>query len=126
MSRFKKVAVAICLVGALFMAAAGCIVHTSEPTLATSYYTPMYYNGYVVYYDTLGRPIYYVNGIQYYVPATYYNYHAYVRHWRVHRVYYNRWYRTRGHRYRRYRRHHRRAARRHHRRAVRRHHRRHR
>jgi len=105
MSKLNRYAVLLAFVGATSMAASGCVVRTrAHPAIATSYYTPMYYNGYVVYYDTTGRPMYYANGTRYYIPATYAHYNRYVGHYRAHRVHYRRWYRKRGHRYRRYRR----------------------
>jgi len=79
-------------------------VSVSGPRIATSYYTPLYYNGYVVYYDNVGRPMYYVNGTRYYVPRTYASYGRYVSYYRTHRRHYYRWYRARGRRYRGYRR----------------------
>lgn len=96
------------LVGATSMLGTGCYVSAApaEPVVATSYYTPLYYNGYVVYYDDVGRPVYYVGGARYYIPATYVGYHRYTDHYRVHRVHYARWYGARGHRYRTYRRAH--------------------
>lgn len=99
---------AIAITLALFAAGAlvlgGCRVTLGPGHVATSYYTPLYYQGYVVYYDEVGRPVYYANGARYYIPAGYVDYGRYAAHYRTHRVHYNRWYRSRGHRYRRYRR----------------------
>ena len=71
------------VIGALTMAMAGlsgCYVSdgpvrvSSAPaaplTARTDYYTPQYYNGYVVYYNN-GVPFYYLNGQTIYVPSTY-------------------------------------------------------
>ena len=75
----------------------------AAPVATSNYYKPLYYNGYVVYYDTVGRPLYYVNGGTYYVPPSYLYYNRYVSHYRMYRPYYQRWYRSSGHRYRGYR-----------------------
>lgn len=76
----------------------------SAPTVvATANYNPMYYDGYVVYYDDGGRPLYYVNGSPVYVPPTYRGYHSLVNHYHHHRVPYRRWYANHGVRYRHYR-----------------------
>ena len=105
MNKVKNLALTLALVAAVGMVSSSCFVSTSgEPVVSTGYYTPQYYNGYVVYYDTLGRPMYYTGGVRYYVPATYMHYNSYVSHYRTHRVHYNRWNRSRGHRYRTYRR----------------------
>lgn len=92
----------------------------SRVVVGTSYYAPLFHNGYVVYYDSVGRPIYYVNGVRYFVPRTHARYDLYLRHYRRHRRAYRRWYRARGHRYRRYRRRRRRRKVRHRRRRRRR------
>ena len=107
-SHSKSLAFVLVTVVGLGLAASGCYVsaepaYAGAPTVATSYYQPLYYNGYVVYYDTYGRPMYYVNGMAYYIPASYAYYGYYVNHYRRYRPYYNRWYRYRGYRYRRYR-----------------------
>lgn len=106
MKKVTNLTMTLAFLGAVGMAAPGCVIRArpAEPVVATSYYTPLYYNGYVVYYDTLGRPMYYAGGVRYYVPSTYVYYGRLRTHYLSHRVYYNRWYRARGHRYRRYRR----------------------
>ncbi len=111
------------LLGTLSLSLSGCTigVHSGPIPVATSYYSPLYYNGYIVYYDAVGRPIYYANGVQYYVPNTYAYYPRLVRHYRSHRHAYRRWYRSRGRRIRRRRsRRRRRHVRRHKRRTRRR------
>lgn len=72
--------------------------------IRTGYYNPLYYEGYVVFYDDGGRPYYYRDGRTVFVPTTYRMYNNYVSHWRTHRANYGRWYRERGrhqHAYRR-------------------------
>ena len=54
----------------------------------TNYYRPLYYQGYVVYYDTYGRPYYYLNGAQYYIPSTYHYYNYYTWHYNRYRTHY--------------------------------------
>ena len=105
----KKYGLIPALVGAMSLTAVSCVfsVDPAPVSVGTSYYNPMYYNGYVVYYDTLGRPMYYVNGATYYVPSTYGSYHLLTGHYATHRHPYNRWYGSHGHRYRSYNRTHR-------------------
>lgn len=130
MSKVSKLLVMLTLVGGMGAVSSGCVVGVSEPAepvMHTSYYRPMYYQGYPVYYSTAGLPYYYVNGATMYIPRTYVGYGRYYNHWRINRIHYRRWYRARGHRYRRYRsrryrRSHRRRRR--HKRKVRRRHRR--
>ncbi len=125
MSKVSKLLVMLTLVGGMSAVSGGCTVGVSaEPTLATSYYRPLYYQGYPVYYTVTGVPYYYVNGAMVYIPRTYVGYGRYYNHWRVHRVHYRRWYRARGYRYRRYRTRRYRRSRRRNRRRVRRRHRR--
>jgi hypothetical protein len=123
--------VMLMLVGGMGAVSGSCFVGVSEPAepvMHTSYYRPLYYQGYPVYYSTVGLPYYYVNGAMVYIPRTYVGYGRYYNHWRVNRIHYRRWYRARGYRYRRYRsrryrrRSHRRRRR--HKRKVRRRHRR--
>ncbi len=76
----------------------------AQADVATSYYTPMYYQGYVVYYNAAGLPYYYLNGRTIYIPSSYAYYNRYLYHWRRYRPYYYRWYRARGYRYRAWRR----------------------
>jgi hypothetical protein len=107
MSKVTKLLVMLTLVGGMGAASSGCLLGVSasaEPVMHTSYYKPMYYQGYPVYYSAAGLPFYYVNGASVYIPRTYYGYGRYYNHWRVNRVHYSRWYRARGHRYRRHRR----------------------
>lgn len=108
MNLVKRIGLMMALVGAAGMFSSGCFVSASpaEPAVATNYYTPLYYNGYVVYYDEVGRPVYYVGGARYYIPPTYVGYNRYISHYRVHRTHYHRWYGHRGHSYRTYRRGH--------------------
>ena len=67
------------------------------------YYTPKYYEGYVVYYDDAGLPYYYGGGRQIYVPRTSPYWNTYHSHWRTNRTHYSRWNREHGNTYRSYR-----------------------
>lgn len=109
----KKLGLASLLLG-FALASQACVVHSQphsvavsapapQVAVATNYYTPQYYNGYVVYYNDVGRPYYYYNGSPMYIPETYPNYHVYVTHYHRYRPHYNRWYHSRGHRYHTYR-----------------------
>lgn len=87
--------------GGAFVSGCGSYVETDpDPGIATNYYEPMYYQGYVVYYDNAGLPIYYVGGTRYYVPRTYVHYGLYTTHYRTYRVGYYRWNSHLGYRYR--------------------------
>jgi len=66
-------------------------------------YQPQFYDGYVVYYDQVGRPFYYVNGGVAWVPATYPGYVGLVNHWNLYGPAYGRWNARYGSRYRSYR-----------------------
>ncbi|MFH1130372.1 MAG: hypothetical protein V1754_03495 [Pseudomonadota bacterium] len=72
--------------------------------IGTNYYDPLYYDGYVVYFDVSGLPYYYLGGRIVYVPNTYHLFHTYVSHYRKHRTNYQRWHKMEGNRYHGYRR----------------------
>jgi hypothetical protein len=103
----------VVLAGLLAAAAvtSGCVIPApparmtvSAPTVvASGGYSPMQYEGYVVYYDDYGRPMYYVNGAPYYVPTSYPHYHSYVTHYNAYGVAYRNWYGSYGVRYHNYR-----------------------
>lgn len=89
----------------LLVVGVGCYAETgmiAAPEYAYGY-PPVYYHGYVVYYDDVGRPYYYVNGAAVWVPSTVRVFPALVRHWRTYRPAYRHWYHNSGHRYRSYR-----------------------
>jgi hypothetical protein len=70
----------------------GCVVATEpveEPLVVA--YTPLYYRGYVVYYDDGGWPYYYDDGAVVYVPRSYVHYDVLVAHYRGHRRAYHEW-----------------------------------
>jgi hypothetical protein len=89
------------LIAGLMLAASGCTVHTrTVPASATiETYDPLYYDGYVVYYDEFGTPYYYVDGGVRYVPRTYVGFNVLVGHYHKHRVAYRTWHVREGRHY---------------------------
>lgn len=79
----------------LSMLVAGCTITARPATVnvASAYggWSPTYYNGNLMYYNSSGQPYYYTNGTIVYVPSTWTNYHASVASWQTNRVSYNRW-----------------------------------
>lgn len=85
----------------VFGSVAGCTVYTREPVVVQRVqpavverevvYQPMQYEGAVVYYDSVGAPIYYVDETVYYVPRTSVHYHSLSSHYRVHARGYQTW-----------------------------------
>jgi hypothetical protein len=86
--------------GAVPLGAAGCYV---EATPVVDYgYTPVYYDGALVYYDGFGRPYYYRGGAVVFVPPTAPRYGYYVDHYHRYAPQYQRWNDHYGERYRNY------------------------
>lgn len=94
----KKTALVVLLAAGLCMVAAGCVIRPYHSAPVATYYTPMLYNGYVVYYTADGMPYYYVGGIRYWVPRGYWG--SYRAHYYRYRGHYWSWYRHRGYNYR--------------------------
>ena len=65
------------------------VVEYEAPTVDV--YTPLYYQGYVVYYDDGGAPYYIHGGARIYISAGYREYPTYVRHYHRHRTVYRDW-----------------------------------
>jgi hypothetical protein len=85
---------------------AGCYAEAEGtiPTPENSYgYAPVYYDGYVVYYDDVGRPYYHVGGARVWVPQNSRGYSGYATHWRTFGPRYHEWYSHSGNRYQGYR-----------------------
>ena len=86
----------------------GCYAR-AEPAYVTSAevgvgYEPAYYDGYLVYYDSDGRPFYYdPGGAVVWIEPTSPYYGGLVNHYRVYGRAYPRWYQSYGYRYRGYR-----------------------
>ena len=78
-------------------------LHYRRP-VATSYYRPLFYNDYPVFFDRRGMPTYYINGRVHMVPTSYGGYGALVRNYQLKKANYLRWYREAGHLLRWYRR----------------------
>ena len=98
---FWRVAVLLACVGGPVSA---CYVEAETVPIAVDGYEPLYYDGYIVYYDGLGRPFYYSNGIVVWIGPEYPEYGVLVHHWHVYGPAYRHWYAHYGYRYRTYRR----------------------
>lgn len=108
LSSYLRTSLAAALAASLLTGLSGCVVAPvpTEVTIsgpAVYYYTPLYYDGYVVYYDGGGRPYYYQNGINIYISSSYHSYQRYVTHYHQHRPEYRRWYDSHGVNYHQYR-----------------------
>jgi hypothetical protein len=66
-------------------------------------YEPPFSDGYVVYYDEVGRPYYYENGAVVWIAPGSPAYARFAYHWRLYGPAYRRWYAHHGYRYRAYR-----------------------
>lgn len=78
----KPILIAPLLAGLVVVS--GCYV-TAEPAAAVGVtYTPMRYDGYVVYYDA-GEPFYVVRGRRHYIPRGNPRYQRYIRHYQTYR-----------------------------------------
>jgi len=95
---------AIVLLVAATGPSSGCYVEEGPPPVVAYGYQPQYYDGYVVYYDSLGHPFYHVGGSVAWVPPTAPLYGSLVAHWRANGPGYGRWFGHYGYRYRGYRR----------------------
>ena len=107
MHTFKAMSTGLALALAVAAGAAlmsGCYAEATPEPVYVEGYQPEYYDGYVVYYDDVGRPYYYLNGgVIWIAPASPY-YGRYVDHRRYNRRAYRSWYAHYGSRYRTYRR----------------------
>jgi hypothetical protein len=72
------------------------VVYQQPAPVATTTYTPQYYNGSVVYFDASGFPFYYLNGAATYVPSSCECYTGLVSYYRTYQVGYQQWYATEG------------------------------
>ncbi len=95
---------------ALAALAAGCYAETypaaygvTSADVTIGGYSPAYYDGYVVYYDRIGRPYYYNGGVAYWIPPSSPYYGGYENHYRYYGGYYPYWYNHYGYRYGGYR-----------------------
>jgi len=88
------------------MSMSGCYAEAEGTIPPPQYeygYAPVYYDGYVVYYDEAGRPYYYLNGAVQFVPQTSPLYLGLVAHWNAFGPHYRDWNVHAGERYRTYR-----------------------
>jgi hypothetical protein len=74
----------------VYQTPAPVVYQTPAPVVTT--YTPQYYEGNVVYFDTSGYPFYYLSGVQTYVPRTCTCFDALVTHYRTYQASYDQWY----------------------------------
>lgn len=102
-SRSLRVLGVVLAVGVAPLSAACVVEEEIPPPVVAEGYSPVFYDGYVVYFDEVGRPFYYVNGAVVWVPPTSPLYLGLVEHWRVHGPAYRNWYARHGERYRAYR-----------------------
>jgi hypothetical protein len=84
---------------------ASCVVSEGPGPVYADGYEPAFYDGYVVYYDRVGRPYHYVNGSVVWVAPSAPAYPALVGHYHTYRQAYPGWYSHYGYRYRDYHRH---------------------
>lgn len=103
LGRLRTLSLGALIAGLAMIGGSGCYVEEAPPPAYADGYQPQYYDGYVVYYDGVGRPYYYANGAVVWVPPTSPFYLGLVNHWRYNRGAYYRWYGNRGYRYRGYR-----------------------
>ena len=100
--KHSRFCAALLMALALCTTLGGCIV-AADPLpparVAVAAYSPLYYDGYVVYYDDWGYPFYYVGGGVRYVPRSYAHYDLLVRHYHEHPEAYRRVYGRSGYGY---------------------------
>jgi hypothetical protein len=90
----KKFIVSVFVAGvASVTALSGCYLEARPATVDYSYggWTPYYYNGNLVYFDSLGRPYYYGSGSMIYVPATWAHYAVATNAYRINGYRYRAW-----------------------------------
>ena len=96
---------------ALGSLASACYVeegaYAEGPPVYAYGYEPAYYDGYVVYYDDVGRPFYYRGGAVIWISPGAPAYPGLVARWRAYGPAYHHWYIHHGYRYRGYHRGHR-------------------
>ena len=108
MRSFKRTALAAVITAGVLLGPSACVMAPYPTEVAISgpavyYYTPLFYEGYVVYYDVRGRPYYYQSGVNIYISTGYSGYRGLVAHYHKHRPQYDRWYHSHGVKYRDYR-----------------------
>jgi hypothetical protein len=99
----RGLALAALMAGFVPLGSACYVEEDVPPPAYAEGYQPQFYDGYVVYYDDVGRPYYYNNGAVFWVPATSPLYIGYVNHWHAYGPAYRSWYGHYGYRYRGYR-----------------------
>jgi len=102
MSTTRSLALAV-LLACCGATTTGCYAEAVPPPAYDYGYSPMYYNGAIVYYDGVGRPYYYGPGGVVWIPRESPYYVGYVNHWHAYGPAYRGWYARRGYAYRGYR-----------------------
>jgi hypothetical protein len=91
------------LIGASSAATSACYVEEYPEPVYASGYQPVFYDGYMVYYDTYGHPFYYANGAAVWISPSSPYYGRFVAHWNTYGRAYGGWYAHNGYRYHGYR-----------------------
>ena len=99
---FRSLFIAACFTGSAALGV-GCTIEELPPPEYADGYDPQYYDGYIVYYDDVGRPFYYLDGAVVWVPLESPFYVRYVNQWQIHGPEYRRWYIEYGDHYKHYR-----------------------
>jgi hypothetical protein len=86
-----------------WLASRGRYLRWYRRPLRPGYYRPLYHNGYLVFFDHAGLPLYHVGQRVVYIPRSYPGYQRYIAHYAAHRANYRRWYREEGARFHGYR-----------------------
>ena len=98
----RSLALSAVMVGLVPLGSACYVDEDLPPPEYAEGYQPQFYDGYVIYYDEVGRPYYHVNGAVVWVPQTSPLYFGYVNHWHTYGPAYRRWYGHYGYRYHTY------------------------
>lgn len=103
MNRMAMIPLALALTTAGCYAETGTATVTSADVVADDGYEPAYYDGYVVYYDNIGRPYYYDRGAVIWNSPSSPHYGPLVHHYRYYGPRYHQWNSHYGARYHNYR-----------------------
>jgi hypothetical protein len=102
MSTLRRCVLVGLLTACTAVSGSACYVEELPPPVYADGYQPQFYDGYVVYYDDVGTPFYYQDGVAVWVPRASPLYGVYVNHWHTYGFEYRNWYAHHGHRYRSY------------------------
>lgn len=103
-TRSLSVLFGLCLLAGALAGSSSAQANPVVTVVVVTEFEPLFYDGYVVFYDELGRPfIYLADGSVFFIPATCTFYNAYTSHFRTHRAHYLRWVRSHGRKMRTFR-----------------------